>query len=195
MPAPTLNLRALIDPAHPTVASIPPEELTALLERLKTYAKRVHRLAKQAEAAERAEGPARRESSMPVEIAQVLYDLAGALALSRCGTRVIGLSDDRYRKNVFWLLSQPWLDPSLRRVFFAALEQLDAETPGLSGSNAGATRYRELASSLSFPSRRATTRGNKPLRLSRRSAFWAAARASRMLLSTARRSSERTAFL
>ena len=63
---------------------------------------------------------------MPVEIAQVLYDLAGALALTRCGARVIGLSDDRYRKNVFWLLSQPWLDPNLRRVFSAALEQLDA---------------------------------------------------------------------
>ncbi len=122
--ASTLNLRALIDPDHPTVASIPPDELLALLDQLKTYAKRVHRLAKQAEAAERTQGPARRESSMPVEIAQVLYDLAGALALSRCGARVIGLSDDRYRKNVFWLLSQPWLDPSLRRVFSTALEQL-----------------------------------------------------------------------
>ena len=122
----TLNLRALIDPKNPTVAAIPPDQLMALLDRLKTYAKRVHRLAKQAEAAERAAGPARRESSMPVEIAQVLYDLTGALALSRCATRVIGLSDDRYRKNVFWLLSQPWLDPSLRRVFSAALEQLDA---------------------------------------------------------------------
>ena len=52
--------------------------------------------------------------------------ISPALALSRCGTRVIGLSDDRYRKNVFWLLSQPWLDPTLRRVFSAALEQLDA---------------------------------------------------------------------
>ena len=122
-----LNLRALIDGSNPTVAMIPPDELLSLLDRLKTYAKQVHRLAKQAEAAERSEGPARRESSMPVEIAQVLYDLAGALALSRCGTRVIGLSDDRYRKNVFWLLSQSWLDPTLRRVFSTALEQLDAE--------------------------------------------------------------------
>jgi hypothetical protein len=125
-----LNIRALIDPAHPAVAAIPPEELLSLLDQLKTYAKRVHRLAKQAEVAEGPKAPARRESSMPVEIAQVLYDLAGALALSHCGTRVIGLSDDRYRKNVIWLLSQPWLDPGLRRVFFAALEKLEPKHDG-----------------------------------------------------------------
>jgi hypothetical protein len=125
--ASTLNLRALIDPDHPTVASIPPEELLALLDQLKTYAKRVHRLAKQADSVEAAKGPGRRDTSMPIEIAQVLYDLAGALAMTRCNARVIGLTDDRYRKNVSWLLSQPWLDPSLRRVFFAALGVLDAD--------------------------------------------------------------------
>ena len=48
-----------------------------MLERLETYAKRVHRLAKQAEKGDPCRGAARRESSMPVEIAQVLYDLAG----------------------------------------------------------------------------------------------------------------------
>ena len=79
--ASVLNLQGLIDRAHSTFASIPPEELTVLLERLKTYAKRVHRLAKQAEPADAANGAARREHSMPVEIAQVLYDLAGACAL------------------------------------------------------------------------------------------------------------------
>jgi hypothetical protein len=125
--APTLNLHSLIDPTHPAIASIPPGELLIVLERLKTYAKRVHRLAKQAEKGDPCRGAARRESSMPVEIAQVLYDLAGALALTRCGARVIGLTDERYRKNVFWLLSQPWLDSSLRPVFFAALEQLDGD--------------------------------------------------------------------
>ncbi len=121
----SLNLHALIDPAHPVFASIPSGEVTVLLERLKTYAKRVHRLSKQTENGDVARSNARRENSMPVEIAQVLYDLAGALALTRCKSRVVGLTDDRYRKNVFWLLSQPWLDSSLRPVFFAALEQLD----------------------------------------------------------------------
>ena len=125
-----LNLQGLIDRAHSTFASIPPEELTVLLERLKTYAKRVHRLAKQAEPADAANGAARREHSMPVEIAQVLYDLAGRWRLTRCGARVIGLSDERYRKNVFWLLSQPWLDSRLRPVFSAAIEYL-----GLTANN------------------------------------------------------------
>ena len=72
-------------------------------------------------------GAARRENSMPLEIAQVLYDLAGALALTRRGARIVGLSDDRYRKNVFWLLNQPWLDTRLRPVFAAALKQLDVD--------------------------------------------------------------------
>ena len=76
--APTLNLHSLIDPTHPAIDSIPSGELLIVLERLKTYAKRVHRLAKQAEKGDPCRGAARRESSMPVEIAQVLYDLAGA---------------------------------------------------------------------------------------------------------------------
>ena len=71
---------------------------------------------------------------MPVEIAQVLYDLAAVLALSRCGARVIGLSDERYRKNVFWLLSQPWLDSRLRPVFSAAIEYLDSRANVLNPS-------------------------------------------------------------
>ena len=97
----------------------PAQELTTVLERLKTFAKRVHRAAKQAEKSENPAGAARRENSMPLEIAQVLYDLAGALALTRSYARIVGLSDDRYRKNVAWLLNQPWLDttasPCVRR--------------------------------------------------------------------------------
>ena len=82
-----------MDWKDPTICSIPADELTTLLERLKTYAKRVNRLVKQAEPADPSGRLGRRETSMPVEIAQVLYDLAGALALTRCGARVIGLSD------------------------------------------------------------------------------------------------------
>ena len=122
-----LNLNALVDWKDPTICSIPADELTTLLERLKTYAKRVNRLVKQAEPADPSGRLGRRETSMPVEIAQVLYDLAGALALTRCGARVIGLSDERYRKNVHWLLSQPWLDSSLRPVFSAAIEKLTGQ--------------------------------------------------------------------
>jgi hypothetical protein len=62
---------------------------------------------------------------MPAELAQVLYNLCGALALTRCDTRIISIDDDRYRKNLAWLLEQPWIDPSLRSEFLAALRQLD----------------------------------------------------------------------
>jgi DNA-directed RNA polymerase specialized sigma24 family protein len=124
--APALTLNGLIAGSDPTVATIPPAELTVLLERLKTFAKRVHKAAKEAEKADNPPGATRRENSMPGEIAQVLYDLAGALALTRCGARVVGLSDERYRKNVFWLLNQPWLDIRLRPVFSSALKRLDS---------------------------------------------------------------------
>jgi hypothetical protein len=101
--------------------------LTALLERLKTLAKRVHRSEKKHGRNADANPPrsARRlEHSMPFEVAQVLYNLAGALALTRCGTRIIGLSDDQFRKNLTWVLSQRWLDARLRPIFFTAITRL-----------------------------------------------------------------------
>ena len=59
--------------------------MTILLGRLKTFAKRVHRSLKHGARGEPARGMTRRDNSMPVEVAQVLYDLAGALALCRHG--------------------------------------------------------------------------------------------------------------
>jgi DNA-directed RNA polymerase specialized sigma24 family protein len=118
-----LNLKGLIAGTDPLFSTFPPEELKALLDRLKTFAKRVHRSLKHAAKGD-PEGAARRDSSMPAEVAQVLYDLAGALALSRCGARIVGLSDERYRKNVAWVLNQSWLDTRLRPVFLDALKQL-----------------------------------------------------------------------
>ena len=61
------------------------------------------------------------ESSLPLKVAQVLYNLAGAVALLRCGTRIIGLDDQQYGKNLTWALSQPWLDARLRPLFFAVI--------------------------------------------------------------------------
>jgi hypothetical protein len=46
------------------------------------------------------------------------------VALLRCGTRIIGLDDDQYRKNLAWVLSQPWLDARLRPLFFAVIMEL-----------------------------------------------------------------------
>ena len=121
---PRLNLKGLIARIDPMISAIPPEELTILLGRLKTFAKRVHRSLKHEAKGGSPRGTSRRDNSMPEEVAQVLYDLAGALALSRCGARIIGLSDERYRKNVTWVLNQSWLDARLRPVFFDALKQL-----------------------------------------------------------------------
>jgi hypothetical protein len=125
---PPINLRALIDESHPLGSAIPAEELTDLLERLKTFAKRVHRSRPAGRGRHDRSGPiqglCRFEDAMPFEIAQVLYNLAGALALSRCDARIIGLRDEQYRKNIAWALNQSWLDPRLRPVFFAALSRL-----------------------------------------------------------------------
>jgi hypothetical protein len=122
--APPFNLRGLVDGSHPPISTIPPEERKLLFERLKTFAKRVHRAARRDGARTGAQDGGRRENSMPFEIAQVLYNLAGALALTRCDARIIGLSDGQFRKNLAWVLNQSWLDARLRPIFFAALTQL-----------------------------------------------------------------------
>jgi hypothetical protein len=121
-----INLRRLVAGDDPVTSVVSQSELKHLFERLKLFAKRVHRSAKRGATQAPGGGTARRVSSMPVEVAQVLYNLAGALALTRCGVRIIGLPDDRYRANVSWVLEQPWLDTTLRPIFLAALRQLDA---------------------------------------------------------------------
>ena len=126
---PPINLRALIGEDPPPGPALAPEELTALLERIKTFAKRVHR-SRPAGRRRRDPGPGacRFEDAMPFEVAQVLYNLAGALALTRCNARIVGLSDEQFRKNLAWALNQSWLDPRLRPVFFAALSRLRPKT-------------------------------------------------------------------
>jgi hypothetical protein len=127
------NLRGLTEGTHLAIAAIPSGELVDLLERIKTFAKRVHRAGRrecgEGQGHDAARGAGRIENSMPFEVAQVLYNLAGALALTRCQARIIGLSDPQFRKNIAWVLSQPWLDARLRLVFFAALTRLDAGAP------------------------------------------------------------------
>ena len=65
----------------------------------------------------------RHETSMPVNVARVVYNLAGALALTRRGARIVGLGDDQYRKNLDWVLNQPWLDPA--SVLFSSAPESD----------------------------------------------------------------------
>src|SRR5262249_13200497 len=119
-------LRALIDGTHPAISAIPREEMSVLLERLKTFAKRVHRTGKRGreERRDAPRGSGLLENTMPFEVAQVLYNLAGALAPTRCEARIIGLSDAQFRTNLAWVLSQPWLEARLRPVFFDAMTRL-----------------------------------------------------------------------
>lgn len=121
--ASTFSLLSIIDDAHP----LPNYELVALLQRLKTFAKRVHNAVRPGHNAVRpGREAARREHSMPAEVAQTLYNLAGVLALVRCDTRIDSLSDAQLRKNLVWALDEPWLDPRLRPVFAPAIDRLTA---------------------------------------------------------------------
>jgi hypothetical protein len=76
---PALNLKALIAASSPAVAEIPSAELIIVLKRLKLFAKRVHRATKHSAKETVSGGGTRRETSMPIEIAEVLYNLAGAV--------------------------------------------------------------------------------------------------------------------
>lgn len=129
-----LRLRDLIvETEDPGVAATPLDELAALLRRLKTFAKRVHRPRTDGRSRrDPAPGVCRFEDTMPFEVAQVLYNLAGALALTRCDSRIVGLSDDQFRRNINWALNQSWLDARLRPVFLAAIARLDAVRTALS---------------------------------------------------------------
>jgi RNA polymerase sigma factor (sigma-70 family) len=119
-PAPPFSLLAVVDDAHP----LPNHELTALLQRLKTFAKRVHNAVKSSRDDDPRGAARRREHTMPAEVAQTLYNLASVLALLRCDTRIDSLSDLQLRRNLAWVLDQPWLDPRLRPVFTAAVKRL-----------------------------------------------------------------------
>ena len=113
----TLNLNSLIARVDPRHAAIPSHELALVYKRIKSFAKKVHRALKQENTGLDPRRVNFRENSMPVEVAQVLYDLAGALALRDCDTRIIGLTNDRFRKNLTWVLSQSWIDTRLRPHF------------------------------------------------------------------------------
>lgn len=55
------------------------------------------------------------EHPLPEEVATVLYFLALAVALAKCGSRISKLSDAALREGIAWALEQPWLDESVRK--------------------------------------------------------------------------------
>jgi hypothetical protein len=55
------------------------------------------------------------ESTLPEEVATLLYFLALAVALAKCGCRISKLSDAALRDGIAWALGQPWLDEITRQ--------------------------------------------------------------------------------
>ena len=55
------------------------------------------------------------EHALPEEVATVLYFLALAVALLKCGSRISKLSDAALREGIVWALDQPWLDEGARK--------------------------------------------------------------------------------
>ena len=69
------------------------------------------------------------ESSLPTEIATVIYFAAIVVALTRCGQRITGLDDDALRRGVEWVVAQSWVDESTRSLFRDALTLIGTDRP------------------------------------------------------------------
>jgi len=124
-----LSLRNLIvDRAGPSSTA----ELVALLRQVKNFAKQMHQFV--TEGLDPRSGPEapRRTHSMPAEVAQVLYNLAVALALARCDEQIASLPPETIQKNFVWLATQKWLTRELAPVFNEALHRFAPSAPVLS---------------------------------------------------------------
>lgn len=63
-------------------------------------------------------------SSLPREIASVLYFASIAAALVRCQRRITGLTNDALKEGLHWVLARPWLDAPTRALIEACLPLL-----------------------------------------------------------------------
>lgn len=63
-------------------------------------------------------------SSLPREIASVLYFASIAAALVRCRRRITGLSSDALAEGLNWVLARPWLDAPIRSLMEECLQLL-----------------------------------------------------------------------
>jgi RNA polymerase sigma-70 factor (ECF subfamily) len=57
---------------------------------------------------------------VPAPLANGLYLLVLAVALTKCGQRITGLADPQFRAGLEWLAEQPWLAEDLRRIVLDA---------------------------------------------------------------------------
>jgi len=63
-------------------------------------------------------------SSLPREIASVLYFASIAAALVRCQRRITGLTNDALTEGLHWVLARPWVDTPTRALIEACLPLL-----------------------------------------------------------------------
>jgi WD40 repeat protein len=61
------------------------------------------------------------QSTLPPEVATVVYFAAIVVGLMRCGQRITALDDQALRQGVEWVLAQPWIDDFSRPLFREAL--------------------------------------------------------------------------
>lgn len=66
------------------------------------------------------------DSSLPPEIATVLYFASIAAALARCGQRITQLEDDAMRDGFIWCRDQAWMDDGTRELFVEGLNALES---------------------------------------------------------------------
>ncbi len=65
-------------------------------------------------------------ATLPKEIATLIYYVALALAMSRCGQRISELDDRTLEGGFRWGLAQAWITPELRRILSEGLDTLGA---------------------------------------------------------------------
>ena len=63
---------------------------------------------------------------MPAPLANGLYLVVLAVALTRCGERITGLADPQLRAGLEWLANQSWLDSELKSLVLSAHRSLAA---------------------------------------------------------------------
>lgn len=70
------------------------------------------------------------ESSLPDEVAGVLYYAAIAAALARRDERISQLSDAELRRGLGWASEQAWVDARIRQLMLDAINKLPPRPPG-----------------------------------------------------------------
>jgi hypothetical protein len=69
------------------------------------------------------------DSSLPNEVAAVLYYLSIAAAYVRLGRRISQLNDAELRRGLEWAKGKPWVEPQLQRLLEEALQKLAQAGP------------------------------------------------------------------